>query len=88
MTDEELGRRWCAANGKRPNRTDDGFYDWYPPRDPRVVARQGPANLPAELSSALESHLSESSAFTAVGAALRRVALLSAQVRTLEVAGE
>lgn len=85
MTDEELGRAWCAANGKRPNRTSDGYFDWYPPRDPRVIAHQGPANVSAELSAAIMSHLSESAAYAAVGAALRRVVALADEVRALEV---
>lgn len=80
MTDEELGRAWCAKNGKRPW-VSGRYYDWHPPAG---VIPDRESNLPFTLHSAFHGHLSESAAYAAVGVALRALVAAADEVRSLE----
>lgn len=74
MTDEELGRRWCAANARRPDHEPGGepyhpHYRWWTHDDPSA----GPAGLPRPLWPAVNGYSTEAEAYAAVGSTLREV---------------
>lgn len=80
MTDEELGRAWCSANGRRPKVYADGRAKWLPPYwcgafefnaypdwlSPIVSVVVREANPDGEFAD-------EAAAYAAVGAALRQI---------------
>lgn len=81
MTDEELGRAWCEVNGKRPHKSGDGYHSWFKTRAV-INLRSGPHNLPGELAVLWDgTHKTESAAYAALGAALRRVVAFAESVK-------
>lgn len=97
MTDEELGRAWCTAHGKRP--ATFGLFDrsgsnwvWRAggPRyagDPDPAATLPPlplAVLPQTPDWTPNGYPSESAAYAAVGAALRQVWAFADESRKVE----
>lgn len=88
MADEQLGRAWCEANGKRPDHCRKG-------KDERLGMRwkwvydDGPEHaLPRTLFNELDMarHRTEANAYAAVGAALRQLRRRAAEIT--DVLGE
>lgn len=78
MTDEELGRAWCEAAGHSPLvDTKDGWRTW----SPVVGLPDAPHRLPPPLHAVCGAYPSDTLAYAAVGAALRRVWAFAAESR-------
>lgn len=74
MTDEELGRAWCGANGKSPSVGHGGSFRWYEGDGPTLA--DGPDDLPEWFSRCVPGEVcggyrTEGEAFAAVGRAIR-----------------
>lgn len=90
MTDEQLGRAWCQKNGKVPYRNNgfapkcepfwgfSAFGGWSP-----MWERHTLPLIPAKVMGDLHFP-TESDAYVAVGAALRKVLALADEVRAME----
>lgn len=74
MTDEELGRAWAGAAGKRPYETEAGLFGWQGDR----WNSSSPFVVPDPLWVAVPTHFeSEAEAYAKVGSLLRQVFLLA-----------